>query len=84
MAKHNLILTLCMVAGGIQAFHYHTIINTYGCCLIPVAVRESETGKSTAVMAALALFGCDDIGMSVKMMNAILLERACSTGLLKR
>ncbi len=42
---------------------------------------ESETGKSTAVVAALALFGCDDIGVSVKMTNAILIERACSTGL---
>ena len=63
---------------GIQSFHYHAIINTYGCCPIPVALGESETGKSTAVMAALALFGCDDIGMSVKMTNAILMERACS------
>ena len=59
-------------------YSVHTIINTYGCCPIPVALGEYETGKSTAVMAALALFGCDDIGMSVKMTNAILMERACS------
>ena len=52
MAKHNLIPTLLMIAGGIQAFHYHTIINVYGCCPIPVAIGESETGKSTAVIAA--------------------------------
>ena len=81
MAKHNLIPTLLMIAGGIQSFHYHTIINAFGCCPIPVALGESETGKSTTVTAALALFGCDDIGMSVKMTNAILMERACSASL---
>ena len=81
MAKQNLIPTLLMIAGAIQSFHYQMVIDAYGCCPIPVAVGASETGKSTALVAALSLFGCNDIGVSVKSSNAILLERACSTGL---
>lgn len=81
MAKHNLIPTLLMIAAGIQSFHYHTIIDAYGCCPIAVAIGEPETGKSTALTAALSLFGCQEIGVSVKSSNAILLERACSTGI---
>ena len=72
MAKHNLR----------QSFHYRTIIDTYGCCPIAVAIGEAETGKSTALTTALSRFGCQEIGVSVKSSNAILLDRACLTGIL--
>ena len=34
-----------MIAAGIQSFHYHAIIDDYGCCPIAVAIGEAETGK---------------------------------------
>lgn len=80
ISKHNLIPTLLMIAGTIQCFHFKTVVDCYGCCPIPVAIGESETGKSTALQAGLSLFRCDEIGVCVKGSNSILLERACSTG----
>lgn len=81
ISKHNFIPTLLMISGGIQCFHFQKIVDMYGCCPIPVAHGEAETGKSTALKAALSLYPCDEIGLCVKGSNSILLERACSTGM---
>lgn len=80
ISKHNLIPTLLIVAGAIQCFHFESVVACFGHCPIPVALGQAETGKSTALQAGLALFGCDEIGMCVKASNSILLERACSSG----
>ena len=61
MSKHKIVPTLLR---GIQAFHFEMIVETYGCCPVPVAVGESETEKSTALVAALSLFGCNEIGVT--------------------
>ena len=37
---------------------------------------DSETGKSTALKAALSLFGCNEISLYVKGTNAMFMERA--------
>ena len=41
-----------------------------------VAIGELETGKSTAIRAALSLFGCHQISRYVKGTNALFMERA--------
>ena len=67
---------LLVLAGTLMAFHYHSVVHIYGGCSTTVATGCSETGKSTAIRAALSLFGCDDIGRYVKGTNAAFLERS--------
>ena len=64
-----------------MTFHYTTIKNMYGGCPITVAVGESETRKSTAIKAALSLFGCHKIACYVKGTNALSMERASRSSL---
>ncbi len=46
-----------LIASAGMAVHYELIIETYGMCPMPVAVRRKNTGKSTAARTALALLG---------------------------
>ena len=55
------------------AFHYSTIKDMFGGCPMVVAIGESETGKFTAIQAALSLFGCNQISRYV---DALFMERA--------
>ena len=54
--KHNFIPSLLVVAGGIVALHYSSIIQLSGCPTI-VAFGPSQTGKTTAIRVALAISG---------------------------
>ena len=54
--KHNFSSSLLVVAGGIVALHYSSIIQLSGCPTI-VAFGPSETGKTTAIRVALAISG---------------------------
>lgn len=74
ISKHNLIPTLLLIAGGMVAFHFQTVVEMYGNCPITVAIGPSQSGKSTAIKAALSLFTCDEIGLFVKGTNAVLLD----------
>ena len=81
ICKHNFLPALTMVAGVIMTFHYTTIKDMFGGCPISVAVDDSETGKSTALKAALSLFGCNQISCYVKGTNALFMERASRSSL---
>ena len=74
--NHNLIPGLLVVSGAVMSFHYRTVIDKYGGCAVTVATGESGTGKSTAIKAALALFGCAHNGICSKGTNAGMLERS--------
>ena len=54
--KHNFILGILMVAGGVMALHYSTIIQCSGCPTV-IANGVSQTGKSTALAVALSIMG---------------------------
>jgi len=81
LTKHNFIPTLTILAGAMMGFHYSTIVNTFGGCPIMVAMGCAETGKSTAIKAALSVFGCHHISRFVKGTNAIFMERASRSSL---
>ena len=81
ICKHNFIPALVVVAGVMMSFHYSVVKDTYGGCPITVAIGDSETGKSTAIKAALSLFGCQRIGLYVKGTNALFMERASRSSL---
>ena len=55
--KHNYISSLLVLAGGVMSLHYSTLTATYSGCPITVALGPAETGKTTAVKAALAITG---------------------------
>ena len=54
--KHNFYSAILVLSGAVLQLHYSTL-QTLGGCPIVVAVGESETGKSTTLLAALALLG---------------------------
>jgi len=62
-----------------MAFHYSTIKDIYGGCLIVVAMGPAETGKLTTIRAALALFGVHRTSCFVKGTSALFMERVCSS-----
>ena len=53
--KHNFISSVLVIAGGVMALHYKTLANVFGGCSIVVCLGLSETGKKTALKAALSL-----------------------------
>ena len=55
--KHNYISSLLVVAGGVMSLHYSTLTSTYPGCPTTVAIGPAETGKTTAIKAALAITG---------------------------
>ncbi len=55
--KHNFHSTLLVLAGGIMALHYKTITKTCKGCPTVIAYGPAETGKSTAIVAALGMTG---------------------------
>jgi len=55
--KHNFISSVLVIAGGVMALHYKTLANVFGGCPIVVCLGPSETGKTTALKAALSLTG---------------------------
>lgn len=81
ICKHNFLPTLTVIAGVVMTFHYATIKDVFGGCPITVAMGDSETGKSTALKAALSLFGCNKISLYVKGTNALFMERASRSSL---
>ena len=79
--KHNFHSALVLLGATVMAFHYDSITTQCGGCPIPVAVGPSETGKTTAILTALSLFGCHESAYYVKGTNAFFLERSASSTL---
>lgn len=55
--KHNFINALLIIAGGVLALHYSAVIRVSSGCPMLIASGPSETGKSTAIKAALSITG---------------------------
>lgn len=55
--KHNFPNALLILAGGVMALHYQTVTKLCKGCPAVVAIGPPETGKSTALAAALAISG---------------------------
>ena len=55
---HNFYPAILAFWTGVMALHYAQLINKRGSCHISVLHGMSQTGKTTALQLALALFGC--------------------------
>ena len=74
--KHNFISALLVLGGAVMSCHYQTIVQQFGGFPIVLAVGPTETGKSTAIKAALSLFGMTKAGFYVDGSNAYFMERS--------
>lgn len=64
--RHNFLSSLLIVAGGVMSLHYCTITKEHGGCPIVIAVGPSETGKTTALTAALSITGLHIVSYGIK------------------
>ena len=55
--RHNFISGLLVVAGSMMALHYSAVVKVNSGCPMVIASGASETGKSTAIKAALSITG---------------------------
>lgn len=55
--KHNFFSGLTVLAGTVMAVHYKCVLENFSGCPSIIACGPSQTGKSTAVTASLAIIG---------------------------
>ena len=58
--KHNFFPCVMTMAASILALHYKTMLHKLKSCPVPLAFGESGTGKTTALLCGLALYGAQD------------------------
>ena len=81
LLKHNFYSSLIVIAGALMSVHYRTIISMYGGFPIVLAEGPTETGKSTAMKAALSLVGMAKTGFYVEGTNGYFMERSAMSSL---
>ena len=55
--KHNFIPAVLLLGSCAMAMHYHTILDKFMFCPVPIAYGRSGTGKTTALRCGLAICG---------------------------
>lgn len=72
--KHNFCSALLLLGSALFTFHYEKTVQLYRGCPISVCVGPPETGKTTAILVALSLFGGTETSYYVKGTNAFFLQ----------
>ena len=75
--KHNFVESLLGMGGGIQTFHYESVIKHFSGCPITLLRGPPESGKSTLILAILGMCGCQVSSYYVKGTNAFFID--CSS-----
>ena len=57
LSQHNFIQTLLVLGACAMAMHYHTILQKFMFCPVPIAFGHSCTGKTTALRCGLFMCG---------------------------
>ena len=70
MSKHN------FSRSALLSFHFERVVELFRGCPICVCVGPAETGKTTAILAALSLCGSTESSYYVKGTNAFFLQRS--------
>ena len=76
VCKHNFLSAVLLVGGAIMASQYSKVIGLFGGFPIILATGPPETGKSTAIKAALSLVGMNKDGFYVEGSTAYFMERS--------
>ena len=61
--------------------HYSSVVEMHGGCPIPILHGPSETGKTTAILAGLSMFGSCNMAHYVKGTNSFFIDRSSMTTL---
>ena len=63
---HNFIPSVMTMASAVLALHYESMLKKIESCPIPLIFGDSGTGKTTALLCGLALYGAHDTAKSQK------------------
>lgn len=74
--KHNFNSALLVLGAAIHTFHYERVIEQFRGCPICVCIGPPETGKTTAILAALSICGSTESSYYVKGTNAFFIQRS--------
>ncbi len=78
---HNFMPCVLTMAATILALHYQSMLKKLKFCPLPLAYGESGTGKTTALLCALALFGACDSHFYSKVTKEKVLQLCSSSGI---
>ena len=56
--QHNFHPALLTLGAAVMVLHYAQLVRKRGHCHVPILYGRSQTGKTTALQCALAMFGC--------------------------
>ena len=78
---HNFLPCVMTMASGILCLHYQTMLKKWKNCPIPLVFGNSGTGKTTALLCALALYGAQETHFYSKITKEKVLQICASTGI---
>ena len=79
--QHNFMPCVMTMAAGVLCLHYETMLKKWKNCPIPLVFGNSGTGKTTALLCALALYGAQDTHFYSKVTKEMVLHICSSTGI---
>ena len=79
--QHNFVPCVMTMAAGILCLHYPTMLKKCKSCPIPLVFGSSGTGKTTALLYALALYGAQDTHFYSKITKEKVLQICSHTGI---
>ena len=79
--EHNFIPCVMTMAAGILNLHYQTMLKKWKNCPIPLVFGASGTGKTTALLCALALYGAQETHFYSKITKEKVLQICANTGI---
>lgn len=77
--RHNFHPALLALGSGVMALHYAQLIHKRGHCHVPILYGMSQTGKTTALQLALALFGCHHLTFYSRGSKEAYFKKCCTS-----
>jgi hypothetical protein len=74
--KHNFPSAALVLGATVLSFHFEKAVELFRGCPICVCIGPPETGKTTAILAALSLCGGNESSYYVKGTNAFFIQRS--------
>ena len=79
--QHNFLPCVMTMAAGILCLHYQMMLQKCKSCPIPLVFGDSGTGKTTALLCALALYGAQNSHFYSKITKEMVLQICSNTGI---
>ena len=74
--KHNFASAVLLLGASLLSFHFEKAVQLFRGCPICVCVGPPESGKTTAILVSLSLYGGSESSYYVKGTNAFFLQRS--------